>query len=272
MVILIAITYTDLDIVSGNAAKSIIESHREDIEEWEGKVRIGDVIICKLDVPLLQSEHIDAMGFDSVLFMSSHRSEKRIVSFTAHAPGNWDGRCELGGKPFSLSVSEPLGMLESLREMNNSERGDVQVVYEATHHGPLLKTPSCFIEFGGPENVLGNKAYAQLLGSAVIGAAMKLSEGAIEFSKVVIGIGGTHYPEKFSRLALEKGYAFSHIMPKYSIINNAGENNPEMVEKAVGASRITPQSAVIDWKSLNSATRAVVIRKLDDLGLENERI
>ncbi len=272
MVILIAIAYTDLDSVSRNAARSIIESNMGDFEDFSGHMRLGDIVLFRSDVPLLEAEYIDDFGFESVLFISKHRSEKGVVSFTAHALGNWNEKCELGGRPFSLCVCEPVGMLEALRSMNGMERGDAQVVYEATHHGPLLKTPSCFIEFGGPQDVLGNKAYADLLGRAVLETAIKLSDKEAEFDKVVVGIGGMHYPEKFSSLALDRGYAFSHIMPKYAIINNADVKNLEMLEKAVEASRIKPDGAVLDWKSLNSAARAMITKKLNELGLDYEKV
>ncbi len=228
--------------------------------------------ICKVNGSLLEAEYLDDIGLHSVFFLSKHRSEKGVVSFTAHARGNWKDKAELGGNPKKLSVSDPAGMLSSLVELKEMSNGLVNVVYEATHHGPLLNTPCCFVEFGGPESAIMSTRYAEILGNCVINVCNKLVDKAPNFRAVVIGVGGTHYPEKFTRLAIEKGYAFSHIMPKYSIINNSAQDNLDMLEQAKRASGIEPELAIIDWKSINSELRKNILKKLDDIGLDYEKI
>ena len=120
--------------------------------------------------------------------------------------------------------------------------------------------------------MIGNKAAATKLAGAVFEAVTGMANGETEFEKVVIGIGSNHYPEKFSRLALSKGYAFSHIMPKYAIFNDDGSSNLDVLEQALERSSNKPEVAVVDWKSLNSAMKEQTIKKLNEIGLDNEKI
>ncbi len=268
---MIGIVYTDFDPVSKSAGEAILKNNSDDLESWREFSRLGEVAICKVKGSLLEAEHLDTLGLQSIFFLSKHRSEKGVISFTTHALGNWTDKAELGGSPKKLSVAEPIGMLDSLMELKNLSNG-VNVVYEATHHGPLLNTPCCFVEFGGPDSAMESKAYSEILGTAAINACNRLVDKKSQFQKIALGIGSTHYPEKFTRLAIENGYAFSHIMPKYSIINNSAQDNLDMIEQAKKTSGIEPEIAVIDWKSMNSELRKGVLKKLEEIGLDYEKI
>ncbi len=269
---MIGLIYSENDTVSKAAGEHILQEHESEIDEWKGFERIGEMVLCKSKTDLLHCEYLDGFGFDSLLIVSRHKSEKGVVSFTAHSTGNWTNRADFGGMPMKLSIAEPLGMREFLLGMTRERNEGIDVIYEATHHGPLLKTPSCFLEFGGPTSVMGNSQRSALLGRIAFDCAMKLAEKHAEIGKVAIGIGGTHYANKFTRLAVEKEYAFSHIMPKHAIINKGPFENISMIEAAVDCSGIPPECAVIDWKSMNSELRGDIIKKLDDIGLDYERI
>jgi len=60
------------------------------------------------------------------------------------------------------------------------------------------------------------------------------------------------------------------MLPKYAIEGNG--DNVFMLEQAVKRTKKDVEIAVIDWKSLNSETRAKVISKLNELGLDYERV
>ncbi|MGI0134033.1 MAG: D-aminoacyl-tRNA deacylase, partial [Candidatus Micrarchaeaceae archaeon] len=81
-----------------------------------------------------------------------------------------------------------------------------------------------------------------------------------------VGIGGTHYPEKFTGLALKGAYAFSHIMSRHYV------ENVDMIGDAVERSDKRAEIAIIEWKSIKAADRERVIGKLNELGIEYERI
>jgi len=60
------------------------------------------------------------------------------------------------------------------------------------------------------------------------------------------------------------------MLPKHAIEGNG--DNVFMLEQAVKRTKKEVEIAVIDWKSLNSETRAKVISKLNELGLDYERV
>ena len=222
----------------------------------------GESVLAESEVSNLNSEFLNGMKDpECIIFLSAHSSAKGVESFTVHSEGNWGREAALGGKGRSLSVAAPLYMLKLARIMGNSERGGSNFVYEATHHGPLLNTPSLFMEFGGGEGAKMNKPKAEMLAEY----AYRILDADDYHEKVVVGIGGQHYSEKFTRLALSKGYAFAHIMPKYYC------SEVEMLEQAFERSSPKPSAAVIEWKSIKAETRNSIIKKLNDMGMEYEK-
>ncbi len=210
----------------------------------------------------INSEFLDDMKTpECIIFLSAHSSARGIESFTVHSEGNWGSEAALGSKGRSLSVAAPLHMLKLARIIGNSERGGSNFVYEATHHGPLLSTPSLFMEFGGGESAKMKKHKAEMLADY----AYRILDADDYHEKIVVGIGGQHYSEKFTRLALSKGYAFAHIMPKYYC------SEVEMLEQAFERSFPKPSAAVIEWKSIKAETRNSIIKKLNDMGMEYEK-
>ena len=213
--------------------------------------------------PSITADFLDALGAERIVFVSRHSSAKGMASFTTHATGNWSGTSDYGGKPRELSVASPLCMLSFLSEISREAAGlGVPVTYEATHHGPLLSTPSLFAEIGPVEVPMDPRRAKALAGSV----ASLLGGEEPEFDKVALGIGGTHYPEKFTKLALSGKYAFSHIMSRYY----AGEAG--MLEKAVQRSEARPEVAVLDWKGIRSEHKPGVLAELDRLGLDHEKV
>ena len=265
---MIGVLYSILDIASVNMANYLEKEHGfEEIDEGSTCAYSNKACIVKTSRSLLELNELDRYNFELIYFLSKHSSAKGIAAFTTHPTGNWTKEAKLGGKPYEISYSAPLEMLSILKEFKKSNNYGLEVSYEATHHGPLLKTPSLFVEVGGNEDTVGNKDYAKVAGEAVYNS---IYNDGVEFSKVVIGIGNTHYPAKFSELALNKGYAFAHMLPKHSIEGNG--DNLFMLEQAVKRTKNDVEIAVIDWKSLNSETRTKVISKLNELGIDYERV
>jgi len=264
----IGVLYSILDIASVNMANYLEREHGlEEIDESSACAYSKKACIVKTSRPLLELDELDRYNFELIYFLSKHSSAKGIAAFTTHPTGNWTNEAKLGGKPYELSYAAPLEMLGILREFKKADNHGLEISYEATHHGPLLKTPSLFVEVGGNEESVSNKEYAKISGEAVYNL---IYNDEIEFSKIAIGIGGTHYPTKFSELALNKGYAFAHIMPKHAIEGKG--DNVFMLEQAVKRTKDDVEIAVIDWKSLNSEIRAKVISKLNELGLDYEKV
>ncbi len=266
---MIGLFYSPLDPASLNMAEHIKKEYGFEEKEYKGRICFsnGKICIYKTEKPLVEMEEADAYDLSIACFLSKHSSAQGIASFTTHSMGNWTNEAKLGGKPYELSSSAPLEMLETLRNIKKREQKGVEVSYEATHHGPFLKTPSLFAEIGGNQETVENKEYAKIVADSLYDALMS---DKIDYSKIAIGIGSNHYPSKFSNLALEKGYAFAYIMPKHAIEEKA--SNAFMLEQAIERSSKKIELAVIDWKSINSEKRNLIISKLNELGVDYERV
>ncbi len=266
---MILLACSTLDPASENAARYLIsEFGMEDC--GNGSYRLGNISLELLSTSLTFADSLDGRACELIIFISRHSSAAGIPSLTVHAEGNWGDYAELGGRPRTLSVAAPSAMLCALREFNAIET-KMEKTYEATHHGPALRTPSMFIEIGGNERVVHDKSLASELGRVALSVAESAAEGSINSSAVALGIGGTHYPRKFTSMALSKGYAFSHIMPKHALSNPDGTANLDMAVQAAERSGAMPSIAVIDWKSMNSQKRASFIKALAGIGIDYEK-
>ena len=270
---MIGLIFDPNDEASNNIAKHIISTYGF---EGQGNVFKSDsfknVSIVKSDTSLLDAEFVDELGLEVAYMLSKHESSAGISSFTTHPTGNWGSEAKLGGKPHMLSEAAALQMLNVLRKVGEAMKKNMlsglQLTYEATHHGPLLNTPSLFVEIGGNEQTIANKDLARILGDSIMGSL----DVEPDFSKVVLGIGSNHFPAKFTKLALEKGYAFSHMFPKYALYNQDGSCNVFMLKQAFEKSRPEPELACLEWSSYNSHERAEIIKILNEIGIEYERV
>lgn len=212
---------------------------------------------------LYDAEYLnETLDTDMVIFLSRHASESGLASFTAHSLGNWSDEARYGGRGRCLSVSSPDAMARVISALKRNNTAGLQVTYEATHHGPLMDTPSFFVELGGDDRILGNKGLARIAAAAVSEALVSDER----CDRTAIGIGGTHYPDKFTRLTLDGRFSFSHIMSRHYV------NNVDMIDDAVERSDRRAELAVIEWKSIKAADREIVISKLNELGIDYERV
>ncbi len=270
---MIGIVYSKLDAAGTNMAEFIAKSYEFEAVENEKNLRYrGEAAsIYEVDTLPFQADMADGFECDHLLFLSRHKSEADVDAFTTHSLGNWRPSADFGGKPKQLSAASPLLMLSALIKIRDTAPS-VDKTYEATHHGPLLKTPSLFVELGGSDRMIGDKTAAATVAKAAFAAVTDMANEEVDYQKVAVGIGSNHYPQKFSELAVSKGYAFSHIMPKYAILNEDGSSNLDVLEQALDRSEPKPELAVIDWKSLSSIMKEETIKKLNEIGLDNEKI
>jgi D-aminoacyl-tRNA deacylase len=266
---MILIACSSQDVASSNAASAFIS--RAGLSEAEpGTYGDGDVRLRILDSALPKADTLDEAGAELIIFMSRHSSSAGVSAFTVHPTGNWGKEARLGGEPQTLSVAAPSPMLRMLRLFEKSQIR-MESTYEATHHGPLLNTPSLFVEFGGNDTTRNDRSVAEELGRMVFDYVQSASE-ADGPARVVMGIGCTHYPRKFTDMALHKDYAFSHMMPKHAVFNGDGTDNIDVLGRAFERSSERVEKAVIDWKSIGSEVRSRIIKKLNDIGIDYERV
>ena len=101
-------------------------------------------------------------------------------------------------------------MTSLLREIKENKLEGFDVCFEATHHGPLLNTPTIFLEIGSTENEWEDKLPAKALIKSLL--EVKYIDGIN-----VIGIGGGHYTPRFTEAALTHKVNFGHMVANYGI-------------------------------------------------------
>ncbi len=253
------------ETASSNIATAFGEMlHLHEGDDFHGMKHFedGDTHMIEVSGNLFEADLLDGMVKDDIIFLSRHSSNKGIPAFTVHPEGNWSDEALLGGRPKELSVACPLRMVGLLCSINKLNNTSLQVTYEATHHGPFLNCPSLFVELGGDRDTVANRSYAELLAKSI----EKSLYDRAEYGKVVVGIGGVHYPEKFTRCTLEGKYAFAHIMPKHHA------HRVDMLKKAFERSDAEPELAVLEWKGIKAADRETILRELNTLGVDYAKV
>lgn len=204
-----------------------------------------------------------------LIFVSRHSGEKGIPTLSVHTPGNLTDEAKFGGVPRKVSVSPASAMKDCLAEMvrlKKEFRLDYEVSYECTHHGPCLDAPTMFAELGSSLSQWKDLKAAEAVAKAVLFAVSRQSE--LSKYQAVLGIGGPHYNDKFTRYALESGYAFGHIIPKYAI----GQVDYSMVKQCTECCAEKVEAVVLDWKGIKGADKEPLMRILDKIGAPVQRI
>ena len=139
-----------------------------------------------------------------------------------------------------------------------------EITMEATHHGPTsLQKPVLFVELGSSEKYWGDSKAAGVVGEALVES---LTEKRI-WSKVAIGFGGNHYPEKFTRLVIEEDYALSFAAPKYALEFVDEEMFGQMLRRTNAPVRY----AILDWNGLGQHKEKIT-SLVAQFGLEAVRV
>jgi D-aminoacyl-tRNA deacylase len=120
---------------------------------------------------------------------------------------------------------------------------DYEVSYECTHHGPSLNVPTMFAELGSSPKQWNDTKAAEAVARATLEAILKFGKSK---AKTVLGIGGPHYNDKFTRLALKSETAFGHIIPKYAI----PYVDVEILKQCIKKTLEKVESIVLDWKGI----------------------
>ncbi len=203
-----------------------------------------------------------------IVFISRHSSQSGTPTLTVHAPGNF-AEAELGGLPRKLSVSPAVAMSDALKSLafyKEKYSLDYEVSFEATHHGPSLKTPAMFVELGSSSLQWGDSLAANAVAHAAVSAIEKFEAKPVE--KAVIGIGGTHYNNIFTQMALNGEAFFGHLIPKYAVASV----DAQMLNQCVERSLEQISCALLDWRGIKSEEKPSLISALDKAGLAYRKI
>lgn len=200
-----------------------------------------------------------------VIFISRHSSRSGTPTLSVHTPGNLGG-AQLGGISRKVSISPASAMKAALIEMRRAkdEMGlHYDVSYECTHHGPSLDLPAMFVELGSSPEQWGDPKAAE----AVARGAMAAAENDVIYT-AALGVGGQHYNEKFTHMALTSDVAFGHIIPKYALHEVDGYIIRHCVERTI--ERV--DRVILDWKGIRGADKGPLLTNLRELGLRIEKI
>jgi len=272
---MILIVASTRDVAGMNIAKLIIDDYgfektsdmfRENpvyfksVERQEAKL-----VFVKEEI--IQTQFItDFLKPQLIVFVSRHSAQSGIPTLSVHTPGNLTDKAEFGGVPRKLSVSPASAMKDCLTEMmllKEERRLEYEVSYECTHHGPCLDVPVMFAELGSSLSQWKDLKAAEAVAHAAMCAVSMQSK-----YKAVLGIGGPHYNDKFTKYALESDYAFGHIIPKYAI----SQVDFGVVRQCVERTVEKVEAVMLDWKGIKGADKEPLMKILDKIKVSTQKI
>ena len=274
MILLVA---SSKDIAGLNIAKHILKNYpfKKTAETHQNNpVFSTDINGKKVSYIMLKEESVNAQhlpdtftNLNLIVFLSRHSSASGTPTLSVHTPGNFS-TAELGGLPKQVSVSPATAMQNVLKALMYFKEGmnlPYEVSYECTHHGPSLNVPTMFVELGSSEKQWHDSKAAEAVAHAAMSAIGKF--GASE-KTAVLGIGGTHYNQRFTRMALEDKAVFGHMIPKYAV----PDVDAEMLRQCVERTLEKVDCAVLDWKGIKSADKPQLLKALEEAELSYKKI
>ena len=171
-----------------------------------------------------------------VLFLSRHVAASGMPSLTLHCIGVLGVEpigepAEHGGRnghavppsPRFASLFRRLNRIAVNHGLNN----EFDITLETTHHGPILNSPSLFIEIGSTEQHWGRKDAAEVW-AEVLSEELGLESELIPQGNdrvVMVGIGGGHYAPRHRSVLLNTSSLVGHLLAGYSLtMHHPGDN------------------------------------------------
>ena len=231
-------------------------------EEYPGFLEHGEFLFHKIEIKhlyydSLESEIKDAgLQIDDIIFLSKHSSVADIKSLTVHPEGNFQD-AKLGGKERTLSMSSPMWMSSALRKLKDTYSGDsFEITFEATHHGPYLRTPSYYIEIGTTENEWSDPGALESVTEAVMHSESNSYEN-------FVGVGGGHYMPKITQYVYENSLNVGHMISKHNHDFITKEQVVESIEKTPNC-----KGFILDHKGTKGRVRSMVKELAESMNME----
>lgn len=220
------------DTASENILKRLLGYGWDITGEWKGNPlysrgedRIATVNEHHIYADDIDVELSDILGpIDHMVFISKHSSKANIHSLTVHPIGNF-GTAKFGGMNGQLVPPAPHEMTGALRRLQKKTDlagllGEYEVSFEATHHGPFLRTPTYYIEIGSDEACWSDERAGKVIASTLMADRPK----DIDHEPVAVCVGGGHYAPKFTDIARRKSISIGHIVPSWAFEDLDEEN------------------------------------------------
>jgi D-aminoacyl-tRNA deacylase len=250
------VAYSD-DPAGYNMAKFLSQKMKKEGDIFRGKKY--DLLI--IPTPAIKADWLEEKyDYDGFIFLSKHAAESGVLALTCHSTGNFS-EAKFGGNPGQMAIPHPDIQKKFLQKLwqNKSKFSDFQIIIEATHHGPTaLNKPTIFIEIGTTEKQWNDVTLCESIAKLV---DETLSE-KIPKNPTAICFGGTHYPEKFTKVLLEGKFSLGTVMPKHALDYLDEKLFSHILERNQKAT-----IALLDWGGLGP-NKKKLLGLLDSTNLE----
>ena len=274
---MILVAASNKDVAGINIANNVLKSYsftKTSQTFQESPIYTTQINKKHVDLIRLKEETVYAQNLlnsfpdpDLVVFLSRHSSQSGKPTLSVHTPGNF-AEAKLGGLPRTLSVCPAAAIrntLKSLQQFKTEMELDYEVSYECTHHGPSLDVPAMFVELGSSHRQWSDARAAEAVAKAAVHAITNFSAPN---EPAALGIGGTHYNQKFTQMALNNEALFGHMIPKYALSNL----DTEILLQCIKRTLEKIDHAILDWKGIKSQYKTKLLKMLEALELPYKKI
>ena len=238
-----------------------------------------------------EHESLTGSKLDEVLVLSRHVSASETPALTLHAigvPGEFPhGEKARSGGITGTAVPPSPRFGELFRNMCQIAKeaqleNEYDLTLETTHHGPVLATPTLYLEIGSTseqwEDPRAGRVWSQTI-DLCLGLTERSSKGDWRGGgRVMIGLGGGHYAPRHKAVISESDVWVGHILANYSMVfeEQDGDSLPlgpwaHSVQTAVESTRCAfPGGEIfahLDRKSLKGWQRSALASFLSELGV-----
>jgi D-aminoacyl-tRNA deacylase len=274
---MILIVSSNKDVASQNIRQQILSRYAfqrstetyQDNPLFNAQINGKNITLVTLNHESVNAQSLpeDLPGSELIVFISRHSSQSGKPTLSVHVPGNFS-QAELGGLPRKVSVAPAVAMQTALKALVHYKEPSLmmyEVSYECTHHGPSLDVPTMFMELGSSEAQWCDTRAAQVVADATMTAIVEFRETS---EPAVLGIGGTHYNQKFTLMSLMGEAVFSHMIPKYALPNI----DAEMLTQCMAKTYEKVALALLDWKGIRSEDKPTLLNALEAVRLPYKKV
>jgi D-aminoacyl-tRNA deacylase len=238
-----AIVTSTKDLAGMNIRDKLMQKLEKTKESYNNHpiYKKNNISLYTIDEETIEANHLDELKAEFIIFATRHKAASGTPTFSCHAPGNWD-EAQYGGENQQLNYTSALLIKKAFLTLENNNNLEWEISMEATHHGPMIKTPCIFIEIGSTEKEWNNEDAGEIMAKTILDITSTLE---LENQKIGIGIGGNHYCANFNKL-LHEDIALSHICPKH----NLEHLNITTLKQAIERTKEKVDYIILDWKGL----------------------
>jgi D-aminoacyl-tRNA deacylase len=124
-----------------------------------------------------------------------------------------------------------------------------------------------FVELGSSERQWCDLAAAEVVALAAMNSVIHFNPQD-EAAATSIGIGGTHYNQKFTHMALDGEAVFGHMIPKYAIPSLDSEMILQCIDRTLGKVEL----AILDWKGIKGEDKTKLLANLLEAGIQSTKV